>query len=109
MIKNSKEGRPYSVQYWASADQQYAEVIGKTLSLRKNENKRVGGAFILREYSQLFFSRINPNKRLGFLNTWFSSPILLGFLLLPIPIHSPFQENQVFEFPAFFCLVFVWF
>jgi hypothetical protein len=32
MIKNRKEGRLYSVQYWAPADQHYAEVIGKTLS-----------------------------------------------------------------------------
>jgi hypothetical protein len=29
MIKNSKEGRLYSVQNWAPADQQYAEVIGQ--------------------------------------------------------------------------------
>jgi hypothetical protein len=41
-------------------------------------------------FTVIFFSRINPNKKLGFLNTWFSSLILLGFLLLPNPIHSRF-------------------
>jgi hypothetical protein len=40
------------------------------------------------------FPRINPNKGLGLLNTWFSSPILLGFLLSPLPYSQ--------SFPAFF-------
>jgi hypothetical protein len=39
------------------------------------------------------FSRINPNKRLGFLNTWFSSPILLGFLLSSQPYSQSFIRN----------------
>ncbi len=49
------------------------------------------------------FSRINPNKRLGFLNTWFSSPILLDFLLSPQPYSQSFIRNpSVCVFRIFF-------
>jgi hypothetical protein len=72
-----------------------------------SEEKRQPNYVGQREYSQSLFSRINPNKTLGFLNTWFSSPILLGFLPLPNPIHR--QENQVFQVREYFlfgfCLV----
>ncbi len=49
---------------------------------------------VTRETNQnYFFSRINPNKKLGFLNTWFSSPILLCLL-----------KTKCLSFPHFFAL-----
>ncbi len=49
---------------------------------------------VTRETNQnYFFSRINQNKRLGFLNTWFSSPILLSLL-----------KTKFLSFPHFFAL-----
>jgi hypothetical protein len=56
------------------------------LGTGKEKKKSAGGPKIHRP----LFSRINPNKTLGFLNNWFSHPTDLAFCPLTTAINSCF-------------------